>query len=563
MPRPFDLAYPRFHTIAVQIILRKSRAVFATGKKTIATENHIDQSATPVFDAPTLRQAAGLGVLSAVFYLLFSYGGIRSPDSEVVFRTAEALATRGTFAVTTRISGLENFGLPAGLDGRYYSLFGPGQSLASVPFVEIGLLLNETKWYDRVPTLVPISHYVGGGILSYVRKEVPKDLAPHALRFITSIFNVIVSALCVSFFYLLIWALTRSPLATWCTSILFAFGSLNFPYAGTFFSEPLATLFVILSFSCLVWNEMYIAISVKQKHFNILCAGVFLGIATTVHITAALYTPFFFVYGLYTFFGSRRRFRDLMVPCGMFLAGLGLFLALLGYYNYVRFGNPLETGRTFDPSVEYATYVVPWSNMFELLFSSGKGVLWYCPAVIAGLFFWRRLHARYAAISFTILSSVVFRLAFIASRSDWHGGYSLGPRYLVMAFPLLLLPVGEFLAAAERKRTIRGFWLFFLFSLVCIGQQIYFSTGEIFFFFFTVNWTYISHGGNVLLHDDLYIDWDKSPLFYILEAHRGPFTLRLIPVSNYSVFWMCAALATVLLSLDYVRRLNKHLGRWH
>ena len=102
-----------------------------------------------------------LVVSSLLVYGLMSYWGIRSPDGEVVFRTAQSLATEGTFAVPVQLPrGMVGFGLPRGRDDKYYSIFGPGQALASVPLVKIGILLNKTHWYELVPKLVPVSCYV-------------------------------------------------------------------------------------------------------------------------------------------------------------------------------------------------------------------------------------------------------------------------------------------------------------------------------------------------------------------------------------------------------------------
>ncbi len=526
-----------------------------------------------MIDKSTVRQLASLGITTAIVYLFFSYGGIRSPDSEVMFRTAEALATNGSFGLTSQPTELknfgptpdptamQNFGLPAGKDGRFYSIFGPGQSLACVPIVELALLINKSGWYKSIPDFVPISHFVGIGVIEFVNGTTPADLKPHALRFLVCFSNVIVGSLCVCFFFLLVKLLTKSDFAARWAAILFAFGSLMMPYSGTFFSEPLATLFVILSLYCLVWNDLTDGISVNQKYFSLLSAGLFLGMATTVHISAILYSPFFFAYGLYPFLRKRWSVKEFMVVGAMFSAGLGLFVGLLGYYNYVRFGNVLETGRTAAHQLAYAVYVAPWRGLFGLVFGSGKGIVWYCPSAVISLFLWRPFHKRFPVLSYTILGSVLSRIVFVASRSDWHGGFSLGPRYLVLAVPLLMLPLGEVIADWTRKETMRTLWLFFLVTLACIFEQIYFSLGEIFSFLHMVKWELLSHGINVLANDALYLDWAYSPLLYLLDAKRGPFLMKYIHLNNGTLFWLCAVLAGMILFLEYVRMFGKYLGR--
>jgi hypothetical protein len=527
-----------------------------------------------VIDISTVRQLAGICVLIGIVYVLFSYGGIRSPDSEVVFRSAESLAMTGSFGLTSQPAELQNFGktpfggsmnnfgMPAGKDGRFYSIFGPGQALASVPLVDLAIWINKSGWYESFPDFIPISHFVGLGVVDFVKGTIPADLKPHALRFLVCFFNIFVGVLCVCFFFLTVRLLTGSDFAARWTSILFAFGSLILPYSGTFFSEPLATLFIILSMYCLIWNDTTEGIPSKQTYFSLLSSGLFLGMATTVHISSILYAPFFFAYGIYPFLRKRRSAKEFIVPGTIFTAGFALFLVLLGYHNYVRFGNILETGRTAVPGLDYATFVAPWRGLYGLVLGSGKGIVWYCPSVLIGIFLWRPFHKRFPVLSYTILGSVFFRVIFVASRSDWHGGFSLGPRYLVMAVPLLMLPIGQSIVEWRQQQSLRTFWLFFLLTLVCVGEQIYFSVGEIFSFLHIVKWQYLSHGINVLTNDALYLDWNKSPLLYLLDAERGPFLMRTIPVSNGALFALCLALAGIMLSLEYARSLKKHFGRW-
>jgi hypothetical protein len=335
------------------------------------------------------------------------------------------------------------------------------------------------------------------------------------------------------------------------------------PYAGTFFSEPLATLFVILSVFFLVWNDLDKRTSIRQQYFSVLSAGIFLGMAVTVHISAILFAPLFVLYGVYPFVRTRWFSKEGVLSAIVFCVGIGIFLALLGYYDYFRFGNAFETGRTELSGVTYATFVAPWRGLYGLVLGSGKGIVWYCPGAVISLFFWRPFHKRFPALSYTILGSIVLRLLFIASRSDWHGGFSLGPRLLVMLIPLMMLPFGYAFAQWSNKRDIRMLWLSFALVAGCVFQQIYFSLGEIFSFFHMINWTFMEHGINVFQNDALYLDWDKSPLLFLLDAKRGPFLLRFIPMSNGTALLLCIVLAGTALGVGSIRLLTKTIGRWH
>lgn len=490
-----------------------------------------------------------------IVYTLMGYGGIRSPDSEVVFRTTEALATRGTFAVSEKLSW-KKFGLSVGKDGKRYSLFGPAEAVAAVPLYGIARLINTTRWYEKAPALVPVSHYVGDGVIEYAKGETPTDLEPHALRFVVCLFNPIVSSMCVFFFFLIVRALTQSEVSARLTTILFAFGSLVLPYAGTFFSEPLATLFVLLSLYFLVYNHVSDRTLSRRHTWNLAGSAISLGLATATHVTAILYVPFFCFFAIYSLNDKTAFSVKRVIHFGsLFLLGVGVLLVLLAVYNYARFGSVLETGRTAlsGTTPKYGVWVAPWRGLWALLISSGKGLLLFCPAVLLSIVGWKHFHRKHRVLSYVILGSVVLRLVFIASRSDWHGGFCLGPRYMVMLVPLLILPVGELISTCISAGMVQRLWAIGLYTFFCIAQQLYFAMGEIFVFLHIVKWNYSRKGVDVFENNFLYLNWEISPLIHLLQGRRGPFSLSSFDVNNY-VLWSGMLLCTgVLLFLAYRR----------
>ena len=73
--------------------------------------------------------------------------------------------------------------------------------------------------------------------------------------------------------------------------------------------------------------------------------------------------------------------------------------------------------------------------------SPGKGLLFFCPIILLGLFAVPALLRRHRVLCLTLVSAVLGRLVIVASRSDWHGGFGPGPRYLLLIIPLLLVPL--------------------------------------------------------------------------------------------------------------------------
>ena len=308
------------------------------------------------------RHVTVLIAASLIFFGLMSYWGIRSPDSEVMFRTAEALATRGSFALEEELHW-KGFGIHQGKDGKLYSLFGPGQAVLAVPLYKFAQLVERTKWYSSFESLVGKSHYLGDGYPAFVERRSPQDLSGHSLRTAVSILNVIIGTLCVVLFYLTVLALADSRQTAFLTAILFAFGSMILPYSGTFFSELLASAFVLLSF--------YLLISKKAVHYSggylrLIAAGMALGLATTAHITALLFAPFICIYAAYRMNGSSLSPSGrLFLKGSAFAAGLCLILSLLAYFNYVRFDSIFETGRMIDTNrtYTYGAFTVPWKGL--------------------------------------------------------------------------------------------------------------------------------------------------------------------------------------------------------
>jgi hypothetical protein len=382
----------------------------------------------------------------------------------------------------------------------------------------------------------------------------PPDLAPHALRFLVSFSNAVVSAAGVLVFWLIL-ARMVSAVSAGMVTILYAFGTLAWPYAGTFFSEPLATLFVLLAFYGLIrYDPHFPHRIVTNSSLGILLAGMSLGLAVATHITAILFAPFWlFLCGYVCVQQGRAQSRGIH-SVALFLLGLGIVLGGLGYYNFIRFGSIFETGRTIslDPhNLGYGHFVLPWRGLYGLLLSSGKGLLLFSPAILLGIFSWPLLHRQHPVLSLVLGGTALARWFFIAARSDWHGGFSLGPRYLVMLLPFLLLPIGFWLDTQLQQTQRKGIGLFGLCTFVCIGQQLYFCLGEIFYYYHVLKWNYAQRGIDIFFNDRIYLDWQLSPLLHLLQGRKGPFLLQRMAIDNIILWGLAMAIAGGLFILGF------------
>ncbi len=484
-----------------------------------------------------------LVILGCVIYPLFSYFGIRSPDSEIMFRTAQSLALHGSFAVPSELNW-KGFGLPKGTDGRRYSVFGPGQAVAALPLVKMVLSLQTHGYLQRAQHF-PISHYVDDDLFTYLRKKTPARPGLHLARSFVSVFNIIICIFIGVVFLNLLKILTGNASAAFLTTLILMFGTLFFPYSGTFFSEPLATLFSLASLTLILKPQH--SDPVRQRRFFL--AGLFLGIAVCTHISAILFVPFWLTLVVLQVRFTRKK---ALLSGLLFACGISIMLCLLGYFNFIRFGSFLETGRTADASIRYAVFTRPWRGLKGLLWSSGKGLFLYCPAVIPGILAWPLFFRKHRGISITLLASVIFRIIFIAARSDWHGGFCLGPRYLLMIIPVLLIPIAFLLPKIKRVPAV----MLFLFTWLCIAQQIFFNLGEIFSFLHVTRMRAARAGINIFYKDLLYFDWHNAPVIYLLFGNRGPFLLRNIPFPNL-ILWLILIFAAAVIQWSVVASCRK------
>ena len=451
------------------------------------------------------------------------------------FRSALSLAQRQTFAIDTDLAW-QGFGLPKGRDGKRYSLFGPGQAILAAPFVA---LAKHFTWPQSWP--IQSSHYVNDdSIKDYFRSQPPKPKKEHILRFFVSFLNSLIGALAVLLFWFVAKEATGSEEGALFAQFTFAFGTIFWPYTTTFFSEPLATAFILLSF------HQLLSFRSQGSSRNGAFSGLFLGMASTVHLSALLFAPFFLFYLFYTGRGKDSWRGPLM--------GLLLFvmlLVLLGAFNHLRFGSFLETGRGVDvrDEYQYGRFVSPLIGLYGLTSSGGRGLFIFCPILLISLYYWSQWDTKEPLLSRTIGLALLFRLLFIASRSDWYGGFCLGPRYLVMVIPFLLLPLAF---GVGRLRTSRGSsyrLLLFVFLLLAVCQQIYFCSGDVFYDLHLKKFQLMLTNTRVT-DNEFASSWEFTTIFGLLDGRTGPWWAALWQLSPtetaFSFMLLLAPMAFIL-----------------
>jgi len=205
-------------------------------------------------------------------------------------------------------------------------------------------------------------------------------------------------------------------------SMLPLYGSLFFVYSGMFYSHVLVAMTIIYSYHFIQ----------KQKHLFL--AGVLSGVAFfSEYLTAVIFAVWFFQIVL------KKEYKQ-----GIYYA-LGLLPFVLAFltYNYLTTGNILHTVYSYNFAYDMDNVGFSYPNivsLFQMLFSPWRGAFIYMPVLIASVlaFNWKWEGIRNFISNPVIVPALTLTLA-LSAYSEWHGGWTFGPRYLMPAMILIFV----------------------------------------------------------------------------------------------------------------------------
>jgi hypothetical protein len=375
----------------------------------------------------------------SALYIAISRGVFVYGDDVLMFQVTEGLVERGGPAVTSPSDRGDVAVSVPGKGERNYAKYGLGQSLVAIPaYVASDLVLEP---------LLPLAE----------QRDNYGNLRTGTRLYGTALTDAVLGGATVAVLFLLARHVGYSERTGLVLAGLLAAGTLLAHYAATFLSEPLSGLCLLLT----VYGIARAAVGNRGTgsgevggspipdpyRWLILsgfCAG--LALATRVANGVALIAPGLWMVWL-AWWMSRTDRRAAVRMLAAWGVPLAAWLASIGYYNWLRFGDVLETGY----GAEARAYTTPFfTGLYGLLLSPGKGLVWYDPplllALAASVWFARRR----PALAVVILGMFAATVALYARYYAWYGGGVWGPRFLVPLLPLLLLPAGDIIERAWR-----------------------------------------------------------------------------------------------------------------
>ncbi len=334
------------------------------------------------------RASVGLRllVMALLLYVATAGGSLATTDAVVTYDVTRSLVLRGSLALSGNLLGMDAH---RGSDGRYYSPFGIAQSLFNVPFFVAGLSAER---------------------LTGAKVGKPDTVTKAAV----AMGNTVAAAGCVWMTFLLAGCTTLGRRGAVTAALLVAFATVLWPYSKFGFNAPLSGL-------CLTGAVYGLCVGTRRnRRAALIGAGAALGAALlTRHelALAVLSATAFLVLELRHDRG--RLIRGLALVWAPFACAVGIWLTL----NYVRFGNPFDSGYLRDPIPGFRSPIS--AGLYGLLLSPSTSLFIYSPIVLAALPAFVVFGKRDRHLAWCCGSLVVVFVVFYAFLGNWAGGRSV------------------------------------------------------------------------------------------------------------------------------------------
>ena len=345
-----------------------------------------------------------VGFALITVYFTGQFPPFANPNEISRLEAVYAFVEQGTFAIDQAIPVLGDHEDKAAAGGHYYSNKAPGLTFAAIPV------------YRFLRFFWPAPRSAGDTIFILLR-------------------ILVVSTVCVAALARFLARLAPQPGAA-LVGLAIAFGTPFLFYSRSFFGHAWTASLLFLAWDLLRRAE-------EREHSRRVVGTLLLSGCVAMWAAISEYPagPLVALLALRAFSG--RSWARLI----LFLAGASLPIALLLAYNTACFGSPWILSSAREASPLYAGLVhegffgfgLPSPGIaVRMLASPARGLLlfspFWCWALPGFVKWWRSGHDR-ADARFALVGCVAYFIL-MTGYSNWHGGWSLGNRYLL---PILFL----------------------------------------------------------------------------------------------------------------------------
>src|SRR5579871_2990612 len=357
------------------------------------------------------RIAIWLSAVTLLVYCGTAKGVLEEVDDAAMLRVTQSIVHDFSTAVPPDTPGA----MP-GIDGQWYTRYGIGQSLLAIPFYLVGSVL---------PSSIPTANvYDPHG---YVVAD--------SIAIVVTGLNMLVTSIAVGMTFLTCRDLGFRTSASVAAALALGVGTFAWQSARTFMSKPTSMLSVLLAFSFLLRFSL-----IGSRNRYLIASGACAGLMLLMRIANAVLLPVLGLWLLWILWRDRR--TRWFAALAAWVVPIALTLAFLAYYNERRFGSIFETGYG-DQAQAFTTPL--YVGLYGLLLSSGKGVFFYAPVVLAGVLGWNALRKHSPSIALALAGLISVYLLFYARYDWWYGGGPWGPRFLVVILPLMCIGIAALL----------------------------------------------------------------------------------------------------------------------
>ena len=340
----------------------------------------------------------------------------------------------------------DNTGDYAEYEGHLYTDKAPGLSLLAVPFyglVELLEPLGIGSIANRVAQSGSLESTLNPEGEGLSESRVDSALALYVVTFFTV---SIPGALMIVVLAYLVQRLTGCQTAGILSGLAVGLATPVFTYSQAFYGHVPAA-------ACVVGGLALVATDDENQASNrrIFAIGVLLSTAVLLEYLAVVLCVPIALFALY-------KYRGQAITFGL-LGGIPALLILVAY-DLLAFGTPLPIGYQHSAlwqeqhSTGFMSLTHPtWESIWGLTFSPFRGLFFFSPILLLALpgawLLLRRPTMRMTGL--LTLSGYLLFFVIISSSIMWWGGFSVGPRYLVPALPLLGIPLGASIAAINDR----------------------------------------------------------------------------------------------------------------